>query len=139
MLNIEKERKRGEEILKRWGAGKKRLNDIQKEINLIKNDVNHLTYDGFISEHTEIKITYEKVLNEFLNQMHNLMLEFKKVDMVLNQCLETERNVITQRYIKGYSWNRIAMETHTSRTNCFNIKNKVINMLIEEELLYHNE
>ena len=133
VLNIKKERKYGNEILKKWGAVKKRLNNIQKEINLIKNNHDYLTYAGFISEHAEIKSTYEKVLNELLNQIDNLILEFVKINLVLNQLPEIERKVIYLRYVKKYAWEKIAMETYTSRTNCFNIKNKVIDMLIEEE------
>lgn len=63
--------------------------------------------------------------------MYSQMQEFQKLNSILSQCSSVERNVITQRYVKGYSWVKIAMENYVAKTSCFNIKNKIINKLID--------
>ena len=83
------ERDKGEKILKSWANAKYRINQIQNELNLIKDVINKL--DNF------------------------------------------EKNIIIYRYQKNYSWDKIALVNHTSRSNCFNIKNRII----KEILLYH--
>ena len=125
------QRKRGEYLLKKWGEGKKRIEEIQKEINLLKSNINPLINEKFTENQSEIKVIYEKIMLEHLNQMYSQMQEFKKLNSILSQCSSVERNVITQRYVKGHSWVKIAMENYVAKTSCFNIRNKIINKLID--------
>lgn len=125
------ERNKGEEILRKWARAKGRLMEIQREIKLIKDKVSPIFIQDS-EENEEILKTYKEVLSEMLNEMKKNMLEYKNVEDIINGLEKFERNIIIYRYQKKYSWDRIAMENHISRTNCFNIKNRVIKELIKE-------
>ncbi len=121
---------KGENLLKKWAEAKQRIIDIQNEINLLKNNINPLFTEQFES-YDEILFIYNKLLKELLFQMQDKMITLQKVEYVIDKLDKFERNIIIFRYQKKYSWERIALENHTSRTNCFNIRNRVIKKIIE--------
>lgn len=121
----------GECLLKKWAESKKRIEEIQKEINLIKNNINPLIDEKFAE--SKIKVMYEKIISEYFNQIYRQMDEFKKLNSMIIQCTSLEKEVIIQRYLKGYSWDKIALENYVSKSTCFNIRKKIINKLIKKE------
>lgn len=123
------ERIKGEEILTKWAEARGRILDIQKEINMIKKGINPLLSEE-LEDDFEIKETYNKLMYEMLSEMKKKMIEYKNVEDIINQLENFERNIIIYRYQKKYSWDKIAMENHISRTNCFNIKNRIIKKII---------
>lgn len=129
------ERIYGEEILKNWANAKGRITDLQREINFLKENTKSVFYDE-MQENDEINSVYKEVLFEMLNEMKKRMIQYKKVEAVVNNLEKFEKNIILNRYEKKYSWEKIAMENHISRTNCFNIKNKIIKKLLDEDFKY---
>ncbi len=124
------ERNKGEEILRKWARAKERLIELQKDINLIKDGVSPIFIQD-TEQNKEMFNIYNELIFEMLNEMKKKMLEYKNVEDIINRLEKFERNIIIYRYQKKYSWERIAMENHISRTNCFNIKNRIIKELIK--------
>ena len=126
------ERDKGEKILKSWANAKYRINQIQNELNLIKDGFNN-DFIQDINKNSEIYSIYKELLFEMLSEMKKKMLDFKCVEDVINKLDNCEKNIIIYRDQKNYSWDKIALVNHTSRSNCFNIKNRII----KEILLHH--
>lgn len=125
------ERLYGENILKQWAEAKSNIISIQNEINYIKNNTNNLFSNELLND-DEIKQTYNQLIYELLSQMKIKMIKFKYVEDIINNLDNFEKNIIINRYQKKYSWDKIALESHISRTNCFNIKNKIIKKLLNK-------
>lgn len=123
------ERIKGEIILKNWAQSRKKLFDIQREITELKNGLSPF-YSENLKDNFEIKKVYHNLVNEMLNEMKKRMLDFKNVETIINNLDDFEKNIIIDRYQKKYSWDKIALENHTSRTNCFNVKNRVIKKIL---------
>ncbi len=123
-------RKKGEKYLKNWGQGILDIENLQTEINKIRKNNN--VFDSIqIDNKSDIVNIYNNIINEKLENLKNLIYEYKFVDDIISNLEEYQKDVIRFRYIYKNSWQAIALKVHISLRQCFNVKNLVINKILK--------
>lgn len=133
-------RKQGEKYIVCWAEGRKSIEKIQKDINTIKKSIqdgDNLNIDGIniydvnYSESKETIDTYIDILEEKELELKNKIRSCKIVDDVINRLEEYQKDVIKFRYIEKNSWEAVSLKSHISVRHCFNIKNFVIENILD--------
>lgn len=132
-MNKEK-RKKGEEYLKKWASAILEIEKAQTEINLIKKGVMPKIEEKMIvQEKIETIDCYKNIIDEKIAYLKNIIKSYKFIEDIINSLEEYERKVIEGRYVYKKDWQAVAFNSHISLRQCFNIKNKVINEILEKE------
>ncbi len=124
------ERKKGEEYLKKWAQNIKKIQALQEDINKLRKE-NDVFETIQIENKKDIIETYDNILQEKLEQLKQLIYEYKIVDDVVKDLDEYKKKLVSLRYIKKDSWQSIAMKCHISLRQCFNIKNNIIEQILD--------
>ncbi|WP_250278877.1 hypothetical protein [[Clostridium] colinum] len=124
-------RKKGENYLRKWGQGILDIENLQMEINKIRKE-NNIFENIQIDNKNDIVSIYNSVVNEKLEKLKNTIYEYKFIDDIIDGLEEYQKDIIKLRYIYKNSWQSIALKVHISLRQCFNIKNFVINKILQE-------
>lgn len=124
-------RKKGEFYLHKWAEGLLSMEKIQSEINTIRKS-NNAFQDIYLENKSDIEDCYKVVLAEKLSNLKNIIETYKFVEDIINNLEPYERDTIRWRYIHKNSWQTISFKANVSLRHCFNIKNKVINQILEK-------
>ncbi len=128
-MNKEK-RKQGEKYLKNWGQSIIDIERIQNDINKAKRE-NDVFNNIQIKDKSDIINIYNEVLDEKLKNLKQVICDYKFVDDIITDLEEYQKDIIKYRYIYKNSWQAVALKAHISLRQCFNIKNLVINKILE--------
>ncbi len=130
-----KAREKGEMYLKKWASAILEMEEIQTEINLIKKGTmpKKIEEKILLQDKNEIVDCYKIVIDEKREQLKNTIKIYKFIDDIINSLEDYERKVIGNRYFNKKAWQAVAFNSHISLRQCFNIKNKVINKILEKE------
>ena len=128
-MNKEK-RKQGEKYLKNWGQSIIDIERIQNDINKAKKE-NDVFNNIQIKDKSDIINIYNEVLDEKLKNLKQVICDYKFVDDIITDLEEYQKDIIKYRYIYKNSWQAVALKAHISLRQCFNIKNLVINKILE--------
>ncbi len=124
-------RKKGEKYLENWGQGILDMENLQIEINQIRRNNN--VFDSIqIKDKKDITDIYNTIVNEKLEKLKALIYEYKFVDDIISNLDDYQKDIIRFRYIYKNSWQTIALKAHISLRQCFNIKNSVINKILQK-------
>ncbi len=128
---MDKEKRlKGEKYLKEWGNGILEIEKLQLEINKIRKDNN--AFDSIqIDRKNDIINIYTNIINEKLKALKDAIYKYKMIDDIVSDLEEYQKDVIKFRYIYKHSWQSVALKAHISLRQCFNIKNIVINKILQ--------
>lgn len=121
----------GERYLKKWGQGILGLQKIQEEINKIRKEKD-LFQTVQIENKSDMIEIYNTVIDNKLENLKNNITNYKFIDDIINDLEEYQKDIIKFRYIHKNSWQAVALKAHISLRQCFNIKNKVIELILTE-------
>lgn len=137
-------RKKGEKILIEWAEADKKIKKMQSEIIILQNGLKDLenfkhkfdkkifnldTNDG--KSFIEI---YIETLFEMIEKMKAKISKYSYIENIISELENYKKMVIDLRYKQGYSWEAVSLRCHTSKRNCFNIKNMVIEKILNAQL-----
>lgn len=129
---MDKEKRiKGEGYLKRWGQLMYEIENLQKEINNLRKNTK-LFEEIDSNDKDDIQKFNDLFINEKMKKLKNFMYEYKEIDSILNQLDNYKKDVIKFRYVHKNSWQMVAMKSHISIRQCFNIKNFVIEQILQE-------
>ena len=130
-----KDRKKGEKYLEKWADAILDMENMQMEINRIKKGVcnDRIENNIIVQEKNEIIDCYNTILEEKKEKLKNIIRNYKFVDDIINNIEYHQRKVIESRYKDKKHWGEVALEAHISLRQCFNIKNRVIKEILEQE------
>ena len=123
-------RQKGEIYLREWAQSFLKIEKLQVEINNI-NKKNSIFQDIYLDEKTDIENAYKEVLKEKKVQLKKVIKDYMLVDDIVNELEGYKKDIIYLRYIHKNSWQAIALKVHISLRQCFNIKNDVINKILD--------
>lgn len=123
-------RKCGEKYLKKWAQSIIDIERLQTEINRIKKE-GDIFSDIQIKDKTETINIYNELLDEKLEKLKEAIYDYKFVDDIIIDLEKYQKDIIKYRYVYKNSWQSIALKAHISLRQCFNIKNLVINKILE--------
>lgn len=129
-MNKEK-RLEGEKYLKNWGRGIIDIENLQAEINKIRKH-NSIFENIQLKDKNDIVDIYNKIIDEKLKKLENTVYEYKFIDDIVSDLEEYQKDIIKYRYIYKNSWQAVALKAHISLRQCFNVKNKVINKILQK-------
>lgn len=123
-------RKKGEAYLKKWGSSIAEIEKLQIDIHSIRK--NNTAFENIdLDNKSDIKECFEIVLSEKLLKLQNIIRDYKFVEDIINDLEQYQRDTIKYRYIHKNSWQATAFKVHISLRQCFNIKNAVIEKILE--------
>lgn len=110
--------------------------DIQAELYDVKaikySDMPHGTDVGKPTEEKVMLIQrlQENIeqLKEELKDLEKEMQDFDHITACLNPI---QKNILSLRYIKGYTWEKIAFACNYTRKQCFNIHNAALEIIVK--------
>lgn len=86
----------------------------------------------------QVSKAVQKIVDEYnvyLKYYQQEIEELNKKEIAMHEALKVldphEYNIIQYRYIKGYSWNTVQVKIHYKRSQCFEIRDKSLEKLIE--------
>lgn len=123
--------------MRKWAESILKLEKLQVEINNI-NKKNNKFDDIYLEEKADIENAYKEVLEEKKAQLKNIIKGYMFVDDVVNGLETYKKDIIRFRYIHKNSWQAVALKVHISLRQCFNIKNDVINKILDN-MSEHND
>ena len=123
-------RKAGENYLKKWGQSILDMENLQREINQIRR--NNDVFDTIqMDSKQDIINIYNIIVDEKLLKLKNIMYDYKFIDDIVSNLEDYQKKVIKFRYIYKNSWQTVALKAHISLRQCFNVKNLVINKILQ--------
>ena len=73
---------------------------------------------------------YERQIRNIADRINTLLDEKDCIERLLETLTSEQRRIIELRYVLGYKWYRIPMHTHYSRSQCFNIHDEAVSLLV---------
>lgn len=129
-MNKEK-REKANIYLKNWARAIIEMENLQIEINKLKRKESFLE-DIYLEDKKEIEQFYKQKLEDTKIKLKNVIKNYKLVDEIIEQLQPYEQSIIKKRYISKMKWQQISVNVHISIRQCFNIKNNVMDKIIEK-------
>ena len=108
---------------------------LGERIKRLESDLERITpvYGWKVGKSTKTREDTLADLIDLKDQYSNLVdrerREKNKLLAKIEEMPEDEQTIMTMRYILDYSWTKISMESHYSRTQCFNIHKRAMGKL----------
>lgn len=125
-------RRKGEQYLRKWARSILDMEKLQIEINQLREK--KATFEDIqMRNKDDINTIYQDVISKRIEKLKETIERYKFVDDVISNLEVHEREIINARYKQKRAWQLIALDVHIRERQCFNIKNRVINKILEKE------
>ena len=114
------EEKRVKKAIIEWGKIKKVNNLKQEEIDILQRA---------IKKGNETIKTAEKEIERIENEIETRLQKYSDTGKIINSLSEDEQAIVNYRYLKEYSWVKVAQKMYISERQVFNIHKKLLEKL----------
>lgn len=129
-----------EELLKNYNMMKIHIENVEDEIEFVKNDItlNGIDYGGIsVSPTNVIKSVVENKSLSIMDKVEGLEKEIKlnkmlinKLDRSLNTLEEIEREIVINKYIKSLQWWQVSCKVGFGERYCRTIRTNAIKKMV---------